>query len=98
MKKYRYRLTLEPLEVPGVPASRVLSFEFDNHDDIFVILERVSQRGDFSAEEIPQLVLGLKLLGKTLMENKENALLASLKPHFNAFMRELKNSNPKETG
>ncbi|MDR0736902.1 MAG: DUF3861 domain-containing protein [Zoogloeaceae bacterium] len=32
------------------------------------------------------------------MENKENALLTSLKPHFVAFMRELKKGTPGKTG
>jgi hypothetical protein len=93
MEKYHYRITLESLDATATPA-RALQFDFDNHDDIFFILDRLKQRSDFAAEDIPPLAIGLKLLGKTLMKNKENPLLASLKPHFAAFMRELKKSAP----
>ncbi|MDR2690525.1 MAG: DUF3861 domain-containing protein [Azoarcus sp.] len=98
MEKYHYRITLEPLDALAAPmASRALQFDFDNHDDIFLILDRLERRGDFAARDIPPLALGLKLLGKTLMENKENPLLESFKPHFVAFMRELKKSTPGKT-
>ncbi|MDR2626107.1 MAG: DUF3861 domain-containing protein [Zoogloeaceae bacterium] len=96
MEKYRYRITLESLDALTEP--RALQFDFGNRDDIFLILERLRQRDDFAAEEIPPFALGLKLLGKTLMENRENPLLASFKPHFVAFMRELKKGTPEKTG
>jgi hypothetical protein len=97
MSKYHYRITLEQLDTAAPEtASRALRFDFDNHDDIFAILERLQRRGDLSARETPQLVLGLKLMGKVLMENEGNPLLASLKPHFMEFMRELKKGAPKE--
>jgi hypothetical protein len=99
MEKYHYRITLESLDAADAPtAPRTLRFDFDNHDDIFLILDRLGQRGDFAARDIPPLGVGLKLLGKTLMENRENPLLASFKPHFVAFMRELKKSTPGKIG
>ncbi|MDR1351449.1 MAG: DUF3861 domain-containing protein [Zoogloeaceae bacterium] len=95
MEKHHYRVTLEELNAatPENPA-RQLQFDFGNHDDVFVILERLGQRSDLAAQEIPVLVLGLKLFGKVLMDNKENELFSAFKPHFVEFMKTLKKSTP----
>ncbi|MDR0701526.1 MAG: DUF3861 domain-containing protein [Azoarcus sp.] len=99
MEKYRYRITLEQLDAaPAETASRTLQFGFGNHDDIFAILGRLERRGDFAVQDIPQFVVGLKLLGNILMTNKENALFASFKSHFVEFMRELKKGTPGKPG
>ncbi|MDR0672418.1 MAG: DUF3861 domain-containing protein [Zoogloeaceae bacterium] len=85
-KGHHYRVTLEEPET----ASR-LAFEFDNHDDVFAIIERLKTRDDLvDAKEIPQFALGLKLLGKTLMENRQHPLFSGLFPRFVDFMKELK--------
>ena len=91
-KDRHYRVTLEE---PG--ASSRLAFDFDNHDDIFAIIERLRARDDLvSAGEIPQFVLGLKLLGKTLMENRQHPLFSGLFPHFVEFMKNLKKGTPPD--
>jgi hypothetical protein len=99
MADHHYRITLEQLDATSSPVpSRSLQFDFDNHDDIFAIIERLGylqQRGDISADEIPQLAVGLKLFGKIVMENKDSTLFSSLRPHFIEFMRELKKGVPK---
>jgi hypothetical protein len=85
-KSYRYRVTLEALDTPNR-----LQFDFDNHDDIFAIVERLRGRDDFlAAEEIPPFALGLKLLGKTLMANRQHPLFSAFFPRFAEFMKELK--------
>ncbi|MDR2031016.1 MAG: DUF3861 domain-containing protein [Azoarcus sp.] len=61
----RRRITLEQLDAAApATASRTLRFDFDNHDDIFAILERLEQRGDFTAQETPRFVLGQGLCGQ----------------------------------
>lgn len=85
-RSHHYYATLEEPDT-----SFRLAFDFDNHDDIFAIIERLQTRDDLvSAKEIPRFVLGLKLLGKTLMENREHPLFAGLFPHFVEFMKTLK--------
>jgi len=94
MTNHRYRITLQELGSATLDhTARQLQFDFDNHDDVFTIIDRLRQPdslADVPADEIPVLALGLKLFGKVLMENKENALLASFKPHFVEFMKALK--------
>ncbi|MDR0735917.1 MAG: DUF3861 domain-containing protein [Zoogloeaceae bacterium] len=88
-KGCRYRVTLEELDA-DTPAR--LQFEFDNHDDIFAIVERLRGRdGDpVAAGEVPPFVLGLKLLGRTLMANRQHPLFADFFPRFADFMKALK--------
>jgi hypothetical protein len=99
MANHHYRITQEQLDATSsTTPSPSLQFDFDNHDDIFAIIERLDylqQRGDISAAEVPQLAVGLKLFGKVMMENRESALFAALHPHFVEFMRELKKGVPK---
>jgi hypothetical protein len=98
MEKHHYRVTLEELDAatPGNPA-RQFQFDFGNHDDIFVILDRLSQRSDLAAHEIPVLALGLKLFGKVLMDNRKKELFSAFEPHFVEFMKNLKKgASPRE--
>ncbi|MDR1530446.1 MAG: DUF3861 domain-containing protein [Burkholderiales bacterium] len=87
MKKgYHYRVTVEELD-----ASHQLQFDFDNHDNIFAIVESLRTRDDLvSAREIPQLVMGLKLLGKVIMENRQHPLFSAFSLHFAELMKALK--------
>jgi hypothetical protein len=99
MNNYHYRITLEQLDAASSETTpRPLQFDFDNHDDIFAIIDRLGyleQRGDIAASEVPLLAVGLKLFGKVVMENKESALFSSFRPHFIEFMREVKKGVPK---
>lgn len=91
MKQHRYRVTLEHLaDAQGTPSSHEpLRFEVGNHDDIIAIVERMRSRGDFG-ESAAALGVGLKLFGEVMLENRDNPLFASFKPHFSEFMKELK--------
>jgi hypothetical protein len=85
-KNHRYRVTFEE---PGT--SSRLQFEFDNHDDVFAILERQGARDDLvGPEENSQLVVGIKLLGKVVMENRQHPLFAAFFPHFVELIKGLK--------
>ncbi|GHU11966.1 hypothetical protein FACS1894185_6020 [Betaproteobacteria bacterium] len=98
MTNHRYQITLQELddstsEKTADSPTRHLQFDFDNHDDIFTIIDSLRQHhglADIPNTEIPALALGLKLFGKALIENKDNILLASIKPHFVEFMKTLK--------
>jgi hypothetical protein len=96
MKHHHYRITLEQLEpLPPETAPRQLRFDFNNHDDIFAILERIGQHESlFSPQEANQLALGLKLFGAVVMESKA-PLFATFKPHLVDFIRTLKTSLKK---
>ena len=85
-KNHRYRVTFEE---PGT--SSRLQFEFDDHDDVFAILERLNSRDDLVGPgEIPQLAVGTRLLGKVVMENRQRPLFAAFFPHFGELIKGLK--------
>lgn len=92
MKQHRYRLTLEHLaDTKGVLSTpETLQFEVGNHDDIFAIVERLRGRGDFEENAAAALAVGLKLFSEVMLEEKENPLFSSFRPHFMQFMKELK--------
>jgi hypothetical protein len=93
MPLHHYRITVEALDDAGCAPLR---FETENHDNLYAIVEKLGRRDDLAPNEILHLALGLKLFGKVLMENRENPLFGDFSPHFMAFMKNLKQSTPKE--
>lgn len=91
MKKHRYRVTLEHLaDAHGAPTDgEPLQFEVDNHDDIIAIVERLRSRGDLG-DQAAAFGVGLKLFGEVMLENRDNPLFSSFRPHFAQFMKDLK--------
>jgi hypothetical protein len=52
-KANRYKITLEPIALLNAEAAlpQILQLEFDNHDEIFNIIERVKQKNLFANDE-----------------------------------------------
>jgi hypothetical protein len=94
MKQHRYRVTVEPLsdEEDLRPSFQedVLQFDFGTHDDLFSIVERLRNRGDFPAETAAVFGVGLKLFSEVLLKHKDHALFQDFRPHFAQFMKALK--------
>ena len=67
-----------------------MQFEVGNHDDIFAIVERMRGRGDFSPGAAAAFTVGIKLFSQVMLEDRENPLFASFRPHFAQSMKELK--------
>ena len=87
-----YRIRLEEILLKdNAPAQRSLEFEFENHDDIFNIIDKMQQMdvlGD-KAQAV-EFALGIKLFSEVLLRHKENPLFEELKPAFAIFMKKLK--------
>ncbi len=87
---YKYHLQLDKA---GNTESETESMEFDfeNHDDIFRIVQMLEQSGRFGdSVEVRRFAVGLKLLGGVMMDNRDNELFKDFEPAFGAFMRKLK--------
>lgn len=97
MKQHQYRVTLDYLSGSnGEPAEQApLIFEVGNHDNIFDIVTRMRQRGDFSQDSATAFGVGLKLFSEVMLENKDHPLFAEFKPHFMQFMKALKKGTEK---
>lgn len=94
MKQHRYRVTLEYLaDADGNPQQRdPLVFEAGNHDEIVGIVELVRGKKLFDAETTAALVVGQKLFGEVMLENRGNSLFVEFWPHFLGFMKNMKQS------
>lgn len=89
----KYKLTLERLEPSGgeqgSPAP--LQLEFDNHDEIFGIVERARQKNIFGdLDQATQFAIGLKMFSEVMLKNRSNPLFDELAPAFREFMKKLK--------
>ena len=89
----KYKLTLERLETAGdengVPAP--LQLEFDNHDELFGIIERVKRKDPFADQnQATEFAIGLKMFGEVMLKNRSHPLFVELAPAFREFMKKLK--------
>lgn len=88
---HSYRVTVCGLSPEGAPTSEdALTFDVDNHDDVFALVRRVQAAGAVPSDEAPAFVVGLKLFSEVLLRHRRDAPFDALFPHFNAFMKVLK--------
>jgi hypothetical protein len=92
-KTFQYKLTLEALKDPqGETIEKSpLEFEFQNHDNIFKIIEIIKDKNLFAnPDECAEFAIGLKLFGKVMMYNRDLPLFEEMLPVFGQFMKRLK--------
>ncbi|MDL2267783.1 DUF3861 domain-containing protein [Desulfovibrio sp. OttesenSCG-928-G15] len=95
---HQYRITVEALSETAAStaaeAPQVLSFEVENHDDIFKVIKKIESRGDFKEVDAVAFGVGLKLFGEVMLKNRSLPLFSGFAPHFMDFMKELKKGIP----
>ena len=92
-KSNKYKLRLELLELlrPDDKTYEPIDLEFENHDNIFEIIERMKSRNRFNTEQQSvEFAIGLKLFSEVLLKNKDNPLFEDFRPAFGDFMKKLK--------
>lgn len=93
-KANHYELTLKPISLTNkdlTPAP--LTITFDNHDEIFGIIERVKEKDPFNdKEQATQFAIGLKMFSEVMIKNRKHELFTELQPAFTEFMKRLKQS------
>lgn len=99
-KAHQYKLPLEYLkdnkgeEINQKP----LELIFENHDDIFSIIERQKAKGLFGNEQqATEFSIGLKLFSEVMVKHRKDPLFEELTPAFGAFMQKLKAIPAKNT-
>ncbi|MEG0483277.1 MAG: DUF3861 domain-containing protein [Acinetobacter sp.] len=100
MKQHQYHVTVQHLaDAQGAPSTYTSKIEFDvgNHDDIFVVLERLQQAELFDEQTTKSFAVGLKLFGEVMLENKNHELFKDFLPQFGQFMKQLKQQAKKHT-
>ncbi len=90
----KYRITLEHLHSPkDLSLNETIDFEFENHDEIFSIIERIRENNPFENEnQATEFALGLKLFSEVMIKNRNHELFEELMPTFGSFMKKLKAS------
>lgn len=64
---------------------------FKNHDDVFKIIDFISEKGLFKdQQQVKQFVIGLKLFGDVMMKNRDLELFSEIQSAFVDFMKKLK--------
>ena len=96
MKQHQYQVTLKHLaDAKGQPSiySEDLVFQANNHDDIFAIVQHMQKAKLFDDETTMALVVGMKLFGEVMLENREHPLFNEFFPEFVKLIKKLKNSS-----
>jgi predicted DNA-binding protein YlxM (UPF0122 family) len=94
----KYKLKLELLATAKVDDTiyTPIELEFDNHDNIFTIIERMKNRNIFKTQDqATEFAIGLKMFSEVMLKNRENELFSEFRPAFSEFMKKLK-STPTE--
>ncbi len=89
----KYRITLEQLAAAkeNQALHDSLQLEFDNHNEIFSIIERLQQKDPFqNKNQATEFAIGLKMFSEVMIKNKNNPLFEEFLPAFSSFMKKLK--------
>ncbi|MBN3893826.1 MAG: DUF3861 domain-containing protein [Nostoc sp. NOS(2021)] len=94
-KNNLYKIQLAELALKdGSPANKTVEFEFENHDDVFHIIELVKTKKLFKDEDkAVEFGIGLKMFSEVLITNQDKDFFKALMPAFGAFMKGLKAYN-----
>ncbi|PIF29876.1 uncharacterized protein DUF3861 [Flavobacterium sp. 9] len=89
--KYSLTLSLKEYANGETEPAKELGIEFDNHDEIFGIIERIKDKNIFeNPHEATQFALGLKLFSEIKLKHRKNPLFEELNEVFPIFMKKLK--------
>lgn len=92
--RHQYRITVEEIADTAESATpRSLSFDTENHDDIFKILDKVDGKFGFSEQQTQSFIVGLKLFSEVMMQERKHPLFEELGPQFKQFMKKLKSGD-----
>ena len=81
----KYKITVQSLD-----SDKSLTFETENHDDLFKIFEKSQASGKFDGDEAYSFVLGLKLFTEVLLKKKNFAPFDVIRPSIGEFMKAFK--------
>jgi hypothetical protein len=92
-KTNKYHLTLRLLQTANGQSEtpKQLELEFENHDEIFQIIDRLKAKDPFgNQEQATEFAIGLKMFSEVMLKNRHHPLFEELQPAFQSFMKRLK--------
>jgi hypothetical protein len=81
----KYKITVQSLD-----SDKNLTFETENHDDLFKIFDKAQGSGKFAGDEAYSFILGLKLFTEVLLKKKNFSPFDIIRPSISEFMKALK--------
>ena len=88
-----YRLTLEQIiPLDQIKTKKIpLSFEFENHDEIFSIVEQFQIKNPFNNQnQAAEFIIGLKLFTEVMIKNRNHPLFTDFIGETQIFIKKLK--------
>jgi len=88
-----YQLTLEEISLAREDDEKnaPLTLQFDNHDNLFNIINAVKSKNIFEDEnQSIEFAIGLKMFTEVILKNREQELFKELQPAIGEFMKKLK--------
>jgi len=89
----KYKLTLEQISLmkEDIAFSEPLQLEFENHDEIFKIIDIMREKNLFGDKnQSTEFAIGLKMFSEVLLKNRNHPLVKDFFPSFGDFMKKLK--------
>lgn len=86
----RYSISLTALDGRPESESAAITFEAQNHDDIFAIIDRLDQARLLPEGETAEFALGLKLFSEVVLRHRREPLFAEMSAAMGTFMKHLK--------
>lgn len=84
----RYKIYLKEV---AEDVSPTLEFEFENHDNLFFIIEKMKASNIFDDDlDAEKFALGLKLFSSVMMKHRNKDVFSNFEPAFITFMKNLK--------
>jgi hypothetical protein len=88
---YQLILTQTTAAKEGIDLHAPIQFEFENHDEIFGIIEQVKAKKLFDdGAKANEFAIGLKLFSEVIITNQDKEIFKSFMPAFGQFIKELK--------
>lgn len=92
----KYKLTLISLNEGRDVPDKNLEVTFENHDDIFQIIEKVKAKEIFPDEtSVISFSIGLKLFSEEVLKNRTLPLFEEFFPEISKFIKKLKSFKKK---
>jgi hypothetical protein len=88
----QYRITVEEI---GSDEGKSLQFEYQDREDLLMVIEKLKQGSGLAPETATKLALALRLLGPVMMRDHKHPLFVDFMPHFKHFMHNLKSTVKK---
>jgi hypothetical protein len=89
--KYTLTLKLDQYANGNSEPAKALELQFENHDELFEIIDRMKAKNLFATEEeATEFAIGLKLFSEVMLRNRKHPVFEDLHVGFSLFMKNLK--------